>query len=63
MLENYLRQTQAFLKNVQTDSNQEKKKKDNKKRKELFRNYTFEVNSSENTLDDLFDKKLSLIHI
>ena len=60
MLENYLRQTQAFLKNVQTDSNQEKKKKDNKKRKELFRNYTFEVNSSENTLDDLFDKKIIL---
>ena len=26
MLENYLRQTQAFLKNVQTDSNQKKKK-------------------------------------
>ena len=48
----------GIIKNVQTDSNRQIKKKKNKKRKEIFRNYTFEVDSSWKTLDGLFDKKV-----
>ena len=50
----------GIIKNVQTDSNRQIKKKKNKKRNEIFRNYTIEVDSSWKNLDGLFDKKVIL---